>query len=100
MNPSFRIGFKLPFALGQMTVLGDNNLIRCDRSDLAAIGGENNSVRVPRDLIFQSSTHQGRLGYYQRHTLALHIGTHQRPVRVVVFEEGNEARCHRHELFR
>ena len=42
--------------------------------------------------------HQRRFGDQQRHRLALHVGPHQRAVRVVVLQERNQARRHRHEL--
>ena len=36
----------------------------------------------------------------QRHSLALHVGTHQRAVGVVVFQERNQAGSHGNELLR
>jgi hypothetical protein len=41
--------------------------------------------------IFQTGRDQRRFGDEQRHGLALHVRTHQRAVRVVVFEERNQA---------
>ena len=40
------------------------------------------------------------IGADQRHRLPLHVGTHQRPVRVVVLKERNERRGDGHELLR
>src|SRR6185369_3891299 len=39
------------------------------------------------------------VGAEQRHGLALHVGTHQRAVGVVVFQERNQAGGHGNELF-
>ena len=36
----------------------------------------------------------------QRHGLTLHVGAHQGTVCVIVFQEGNQRRCHRNHLFR
>src|SRR5437773_3780732 len=83
-----------------MPIFGDNDLVRRNRSNLAALGREKNSVRIARYFLLQSGAYERRLGNNERHTLTLHVGTHQRPVRVVVFEERNEARCHRHKLLR
>ena len=100
MNSSLRIGLELLLTLREMTILRDDDLLRRNRSDLAALGRQNNRVRISRDLIFQPSAHERRLGNNERNALALHVGAHQRPVCVVVFQERNKARRHRHELFR
>ena len=42
----------------------------------------------------------GRLGHHQRHGLLLHVGAHQGPVGVVVLDEGDQRRGHRHDLLR
>ena len=42
----------------------------------------------------------GDFGNDQRHTLALHVRTHQRAVRVIVLEERNQSRRDRDELLR
>ena len=43
---------------------------------------------------------QRLLGDERRHRLALHVGTHERAVGVVVLEERNQRRGHRHDLRR
>ena len=48
--------------------------------------------------LFDARSHCGRLRTEQRHGLALHIGTHQRAVGVVVFQERYEGRGHAHDL--
>ncbi|MPM53445.1 hypothetical protein SDC9_100213 [bioreactor metagenome] len=49
-------------------------------------------------FVFHARGHDGRFGNEQRHGLTLHVGTHQRAVCVVVFEEGDHGRCNRNEL--
>ena len=50
-----------------------------------------------RDLLHAGSD-QRRCRAQQRHRLALHVGSHQRAVRVVVFEERNQRGSHRYKL--
>ena len=57
-------------------------------------------MRISCHFFLQPSAYERRLGNDQRHTLPLHVGTHQRPVCIVVFKERNEARRHRNQLFR
>ena len=47
-----------------------------------------------------TGSHQRSVGDQQRHGLALHVGAHQRAVGVVVLEERDERRGHRHDLGR
>ena len=100
MNPSPRISLELLLAFGEMTIFRDNDLVRRNRSDLSAVGCQNNRVRISRYFVFQARAHERRLGNHERNALALHVGAHQRPVRIVVFEKRNQARRHRYKLFR
>ncbi len=54
--------------------------------------GPHDHAAVLGHVLFEARGHDRRLGDQQRHRLALHVGTHQRPVGVVVFEERNQAR--------
>ena len=100
MDPRLRIRLELLLALGEMTIFRDNDLVCSNRSDLATVGCQNNRVRISRHFVFQARPHERRLGNHERNALALHVGAHQRPVCVVVFEERNQARRHRYKLFR
>ena len=51
--------------------------------------GDHNGTGVTGDTGFQTGTHIGSLGLEKRHGLTTHVGTHQRTVGVVVFEEGD-----------
>ena len=54
--------------------------------------------RATRPLHARSD--QGRLRAQQRYRLALHVRSHQGTVGIVVFQEGDQSRCHRDKLFR
>ena len=62
--------------------------------------GDDDGAGVAGDALFQTGADERRFGDEQRHGLALHVRTHQRAVRVVVFEERNQAGGHRDELLR
>ena len=57
-------------------------------------------MRIARDLAFETSADERRLGDDQRHALALHVRAHQRAVRVIVLEERNQSRRDRDKLLR
>ena len=92
--------FDLLFAFGQLAVFGDDDLVAGDGSDLAGFFGDQHGARIAGHAVFQTGGHQRRLGDEQRHGLALHVRTHQRAVRVVVFQKRNQRRRNRHQLLR
>ena len=61
------------------------------------------STTAPESLghdALEAGAHDRRLAAQQRHRLALHVRAHQRAVGVVVLEERDERRGHRHQLLR
>ena len=68
--------------------------------DFVAIHVFHHTVSLCRDqhsavaghLSFQTSSNDGAVGAHQWHRLTHHVGSHQRPVGVVVLEERNEGR--------
>ena len=70
---------------------GHHHAIRGDRFDRAVLFRANNGSGVESDFLLQPSADERRFGSEQRNGLALHVRTHQRPVRVVVLQEGNQA---------
>ncbi|OQB33160.1 MAG: hypothetical protein BWY09_02785 [Candidatus Hydrogenedentes bacterium ADurb.Bin179] len=48
--------------------------------------------------MFQSGTNERRLRFQQRNGLPLHVGAHEGPVRVVVFQERNQGGSHADDL--
>ncbi len=57
-------------------------------------------ARIARHHVLHAGADQRRFRRDQRHRLALHVGAHQRAVGVVILEERDERRRHRHELLR
>ncbi len=60
--------------------------------------GHDGGARIPRHDALHAGADIGRLGADQRHRLPLHVRAHQRAVGVVVFQERNQRRRHRHKL--
>src|SRR5208337_4105232 len=60
--------------------------------------GHHGDPRIPGHHVFHTGAHDGCGAGEQGHRLALHVGTHQGPVGVVVLQEGDEAGCHRYQL--
>jgi len=50
---------------------------------------QNSGAGVGGSLVFHTGSHDGLLGYHQRHCLALHVGAHQSTVTVIVLQEGD-----------
>ena len=69
-----------------------------DVLDHAGPLGHHHRARVPRDHVLHAGADQRRLRLQQRHGLALHVRAHERAVGVVVLEERNQRRRHRHQL--
>ena len=61
---------------------------------------DDDRVRIARDFAFQAGADERRFGNDQRHALALHVRTHERAVRVIMFEERNQSGGDRNELLR
>ena len=71
-----------------------------DAGDLAVLLGDDDGLRVARDLAFHAGADERRFADEQRHALALHVRAHERAVRVVVLEERNQTGSDRDELLR
>jgi len=63
-------------------------------------GRQQTGARVQRCTPLHAGAHDGGIGKDQRNSLALHVRTHQRTVGVVMLQEGNQGRTHRHQLVR
>src|SRR5437899_5064670 len=79
-------------------VLLDPDLGRGDTAHHAAGAGEDDLARVPRGAVLDPGADDRRLGAYDGHGLALHVGAHEGAVRVIVLEERDERRRHRDGL--
>ena len=60
--------------------------------------GRHNRTGVPRHNGFHPRAHQGYLGFHQGHRLPLHVGSHQSPVGVVMFQKRDQGRRHTDQL--
>ncbi len=69
-------------------------------STMPARRARNGGAGIARHDIFHAGADERRFRLQQRHRLALHVGAHQGAVGVVVLEERNERRGHRHQLLR
>ena len=78
----------------------DLDVVGVDVGDLAAALGDDHVAGVDGGPVLHAGADVRRLGVEQRHRLALHVGAHERAVGVVVLEERDEGRRHRHELRR
>ncbi len=66
--------------------------------DFAVVPGRHHLAGIDRGLVFHAGADDGCIGAHQRHGLALHVGTHQRAIGVVVLQEGNQRRRDAHDL--
>ncbi len=78
----------------------DDDALGVDRVDDAVALGQDDGSGVAGGDALHTGTDERSLGDEQRHRLALHVGAHQRAVRVVVLEERNERCGDRDELLR
>ena len=60
----------------------------------ACLSGHNTVSGVHGGLGLHACTHHGSLRQQQRHSLTLHVGSHQRTVGIVVLKEGNQRGSH------
>jgi len=70
----------------------DHHAIAGDAGNLALDRSGHHLARIQRRTILHTRAYQRGLGPDQRHALALHIRAHQRTVRIVMFQEGDERR--------
>src|SRR5690625_4170068 len=69
-----------------------------DSVDDAPVLCDHAHAGVRSDVALHTGTHEGLFRTQGRNSLALHVRTHQCPVRVVVLQERDQRRCHRHDL--
>ena len=81
-------------------VVLDDDVVAGDLGDVTLALGDDDLAGVLRGARLDAGADVGRLGDEQRHGLLLHVGAHERPVRVVVLDEGDERRRDRDDLLR
>src|SRR5688572_4235998 len=93
-----------PDFTGEVPILrrldSDNDALRIDGIHDSAAFADRHGAGVPRRDFFHARSHERRGRLQKRHGLTLHVRTHEGAVRVVILEEGNKRRGHRHELLR
>src|SRR5690606_4978972 len=71
-----------------------------DRVDDAATTGHDADTGVTGDVALHASTYQGLVGTQGRHSLTLHVRTHECTVGVIVLQEWNQRSSYGHHLTR
>ncbi len=85
--------------LAQLAVITfDGDEVRGHRGDHAGSTRNDHLAGVLGRPGLHAGAHDGRLRLQERHGLALHVGTHERAVGIVVFEERDERGGHGHDL--
>ena len=85
---------------GLRVVHADDDAVGVDVVDLAAAARLHRGARVDGRRALDAGADQRLLGAQAGHRLPLHVRAHQRAVRVVVLEERDQRRRHRHDLRR
>ncbi len=76
----------------------DDDSSRIDRRHGAVAGRPDKHAAIDCDRLFHARCDDWRIGPQKRYGLPLHVGTHQRAVRIVVLKEWNQRRRHRDGL--
>ncbi len=77
----------------------NDNALGVYRVDDAVALGQDDGTRVASRHAFHAGAHKRSLRHQQRHRLALHVGTHQCAVRVVMLKERHQRSGNGDELF-
>ena len=80
------VGLQLGFGL-------QHNAGRINLHDLTIFRGHNGARGIMSDLIFDAGSNPRCLRFYRRHSLPLHVRSHERAVRRVMFQKRNECGC-------
>ena len=70
--------------------VGHHDAVGVNVFHLAIGRGHDARARVAGHVHFHTRAHKGLFRAQQRHCLALHVGTHERAVGVVMLQEGNK----------
>ena len=70
-------------------LIADDHMVCVHLLDDAVVLCQNCGAGVGGSLVLHTGGHDRLLGDHQRHSLALHVGTHQSTVAVIVLQEGD-----------
>src|SRR5580765_654456 len=87
-------------AVFRLALDADDDALAVDEVHGARPARHDDGARVAGRDVFHAGADEGRARPQQRHGLALHVRSHQRAVRVVIFQERNERGRDRDELLR
>ena len=85
---------------GKLTICGGDDDFSGSCGNDAVGFGNDHGAGVAGGLAFEAGSNQWRLGNEKRHTLALHVRSHECAVGVIVLEERDQTRSHGDELLR
>ena len=81
-------------------VIHDGDVVGGDVLDHASLRRNDHVAGVISSAQLHTGTHERSFGAQQRHSLTLHVGTHQCTVSIVMLEERNHSGCHGNHLSR
>ncbi len=87
-------------ALVHLALDADDDALAVDEVHRARPARHDDGARIASRDVFHACADEGRPRPQQRHSLALHVRSHQRAVRIVIFQERNQRCGDRDELFR
>ena len=90
--------FELFLSFRKLAILGDDNQVATDTGDFAIGLCNDHCFGVASYFSFHSRADDWRFRNQQWDALALHVRSHECPVGIVVFEEGNQSRGDGDEL--
>ena len=95
-----RIPEEFAVSARQFPVLGHDDHFRSGSSNDTLGLGNGDRFGIASRFPFDASAHQRSFRLQQRHTLTLHVRSHQGSVRIIVFEERNHGGGHGNNLLR
>ena len=99
-NSVFRIILDLLLSFGKFAILGNDDSLGIDRGNFAVGFGNHHRTGISGNPALHTGADNGRLGDEQRYSLALHVGSHQGAIRVIMLEERNQTGSNRDQLLR
>ena len=81
-------------------IAGNHDLTTSHANNLTIFGSHHDLPRIKCGGPFHARAHYRRFRIEQRYCLTLHVGSHQGPVGIIMFQEGNQSGRNAHDLFR
>ena len=97
LDSIFRVGF---YRARHPTVFRDDNLLSIDGGNHATSVGNDDDLRVTRNALFDTGADEWRFSLQERHTLTLHVCTHESAISIIVLKERDHSSRDRDDLLR